>query len=620
MSIKNRLRQLKQGNGERPNPTAEKPSISDKHQTRELSPAAAGFEVIRDAERRKQAGQHVESEDLLQAIPAADFSQLGPLLEPSAEEDLLSLEQPPAKKPERDATVAGAASPIPDAEKAGSSIEVSVSSPDIENIKDPQSGAYDDTVYSEETPLLKDNTNAGPVKPPEPPRKSVKPSNLAQLIDELKRSKAPLSERIARVDGYLKEIHRKLRENHTDEEVVAILKTAQQKQPEERDQLENYVIDVKALLDLKREFMDLKGEVDKERQMDKVRSLQDDLSRQKNGSDRPPPMGEDAKATAVERPKVQSPPPAEVAPAPQPMELDGEMAPARLLESEAEEREAEEKSTLGKFFTNRHTWGIGLIGAYTGALLYTDSFQKLAETAEWLWNTALNQPAIQVTANTTMAAYGALIGGIFVFSEIGRRIRVRKEAKNEQRRVESDKSYGLARQYTVEKLNAVLRSHSTVDSQQSALSSVLKKNEKLLTYLDIFSRKYPETLEGIFTDVRMPSEIRAPPTFNFMLEVASRDVLMRKYFKQLAPLLNNPRERAHMLNVLCNTSPFFSIKIAQLFPSDADAVSCQNSSLYKGLKAVRFNFEDESKPPEIMAALLQELYHDYRRLNMTVKE
>lgn len=606
MSIKNRLRQLKQNKGEKaekPSPTAGKPPISDKHPTRELGPAEAGFQVIREAEKSRQSGQDVEAGDLLQAIPDADVSQLGPLLEPSIGDDLLSLEQPPPRKPERDATVAKGLKATPDA--AGDAM--------AEKIVDPHLGAYDETVYSGETPAVEE-TRAGGIEPPEAPPARPAPSTLAQLIDELRRSKAPLSERISRAEGYLKEIQKKLEEKYTTPQILGMLRTAQKKNPEDRTPPENYVIDVKALLDLKNELIGLRGEVEKERQMDKVRSLQDDLDNRREGSDRPPPMEDKGQATAVERPKPPSPPPAKMAPAPQAAELNGGMASALVLESEVEERETEEKGPLRKFFTSRNTWGIGLIGAYTGALVYTDSFQKLAQAAEWLWNTALNQPAIQVTTNTAMAAYGVLIGGILVLSEVGRRIRVGREAQNEQRRVESDKSYGLARQYVVEKLNGVLRTHGTVDSQQSALSSVLKKNEKLLTYLDIFSRKYPETLEGIFTDVRMPSEIRAPPTFNFMLEVASREVLMTKYFKQLAPLLKNSRERAHMLKALQDTNPFFNIKLAQLFPPDSDAVSCQNSSLYQGLKAVRFSFESESKPPEIMTVLLQELYHDYQRI------
>ncbi|MBU0532222.1 hypothetical protein KKB44_01885 [Candidatus Micrarchaeota archaeon] len=435
-------------------------------------------------------------------------------------------------------------------------------------------GKIQDILKRQQTGLPKPKVTGPPPLPKpveEPPTVNIQskitaipPSNnLLTFVEKIRSSDKPTKEKLAEVSIRLKQLHRELRGEFGEDEILRLIKAASQKPKEQRTEQDIRILELVQLAQLQKEL--------------NVSRLKSQLRERQNG--------EEPEPTVNCRPEA--------------LEFSDERSAPLMVSS------PKTSSKVNRFFANPFTWAVGGIGAFTTAMFYTHSFQQLSQAIERIWNAVPNAPPLQLSANAVAIGYGILVGGVLAITEIFRSLKSKKQARAVEAYLETDPKYAEQKSYVIEKLTEILRQSPDTETQATMIVDEMSKNERLFTYIDFFSSDSYK-MKRLFDALRLHPDI--VKNFDQMCKIAETRLLMRKFFTQLAPHLNNSDVRLEVVRGICKQHPIFKKKLTELFERSA-AGSLVNSEMYTRFQNCKFDHETE---PRLMSNLLPELERDFQ--------
>jgi hypothetical protein len=331
--------------------------------------------------------------------------------------------------------------------------------------------------------------------------------------------------------------------------------TAKQKQAQQQ------LMNSGAVLDLtpQEQFMLELGELNKlilwlKNRMDAERPAQDAIANGKNGGEKP----------ASPSVPPQAPAPASVA---QAIEQKPQ-APAQAVEQASPSQRpsappsAKPKAgTVSRFFSNYTTWSVIGIGAFSGALAYTNQFRDMGVGAKKIFEYVSGRQVADIPTAWAIGVYSAVMASVVIIGTLITRARARRMAERARIRSERSDADKAKMDFVLKKLSQIMLNHAKAEDQMSQIRQELRSDESFFAAM-YFLRK-DSVFNDILEEARVSEKLRGMVR-SVLLPAIELEIMQRK-IKRFADIVYSPRERANLFRKMYEDDVAFRLICDELF-------------------------------------------------------
>ncbi|MFH0885177.1 MAG: hypothetical protein V1861_05705 [Candidatus Micrarchaeota archaeon] len=382
--------------------------------------------------------------------------------------------------------------------------------------------------------------------PPLPPRRKVSEpppaseatqnlplSEMGAFIQELKNSGDLTKDRYDRAVAFFQSKRDEALKTYGKEALNQAALTAKQKQQSESWHPSDLTPQERFMLDL--------GELNKligwlKKRMVAEQPAQDAINAQgKNGVDKPaspsvPPQAP-APASAASASEQKAPASAQAVEPAAPAQRPGVPPSAKP-----------KAGVVGRFFSNYTTWSVIGIGAFTGALIYTDQFRDLAKGAKNIYEYLSGRQISSIPNAWIIGIYSAVMVSVVIIGTLITRARAQRMAQRARIRSERSDADMAKIEFVLKKLSQIMLNQVKAEDQISQIRQELRSDEAFFAAM-YFLRK-DSVFDDILEEARVSEKLRGMIR-SVLLPRTELEIMQRK-LKRFADIVYKPRDRANL--------------------------------------------------------------------------
>ncbi len=484
--------------------------------------------------------------------------------------------------------------------------------------------AYDATMASDVAPRSSQPPPPPPTrrtKPPPPPQrtKASEPppvsevtrdlplSEMGKFMQELKDSGDSTKDRYDRAVTFFQAKRDEALRSYGKEALGQAAVSAKQKQ-----QAESGAVPV---LTPQEQFMLELGELNKligwlKKRMDDERGVHDAMKA--NGKDKPAVPSVPPAAPA---PASAAPAPAQAAPAPAQKQQAETQAPESAAPEQHPSSPPSAKPRAGavaRFFSNYTTWSVAGIGAFTGALVYTNQFRDLSIGAKKIFEYVSGRQIADIPNAWAIGVYSGVMASIVIIGTLITRSRARRMAEKARIRSERSDADKAKEAYVIRKLSQITLDPKNAKSEDqiSQIRHELKSDEAF--FAAMYYLRKDSVFKDILEDARVSEKVRGMIR-SVLLPRTELEIMQRK-LKRFADIVYSPRERANLFRKMYDDDAAFRLISDELFFRN------MSGDLVNGIRARDvFSYVENNNQENVGEPLLKALQQDYDDIISTKK-
>lgn len=302
-----------------------------------------------------------------------------------------------------------------------------------------------------------------------------------------------------------------------------------------------------------------------------------------------------------------SPPVPEVPAAPrqEPVkEAESKVKPPFMIRPKPPMVEPSAKKKRGSFLTHRMTVAVVATAALSWAIHVRNAFSDAAITLNRLWEEALHFKPIDITAKQVMYTFYGLIG-LTTVTWLYRKIKKFRRHRRFFRRLRE--GYSNEYDYMIRELRNIRNKSADYQEQSMNLQQAMIEDENLFFCLNLFN-KTPDEATGESGAINALSKAGLAPgvisNFYMLIGSAEKRIILKR-FKELAKSWVPPKVRRNKLRKLCQESPVFAEKLAELFRRD-ESGNYTSLAMGKRSKYAKLKNIEKLSGDEILSVLEQD--------------
>jgi len=331
------------------------------------------------------------------------------------------------------------------------------------------------------------------------------------------------------------------------------------------------------------------------------------------------------KANGKDKPAVPSVPPAAPAPASAaPAPAQAAQAPAAKQQAETQAPESAGPSkhpsappsakpragAVARFFSNYTTWSVAGIGAFTGALVYTNQFRDLAIGAKKIFEYASGRSIADIPNAWTIGVYSGVMASIVIIGTLVTRARARRMAERARIRAERSDADKAKMEFVLRKLSQIMLKNAKAEDQISQIRQELRSDEAFFAAM-YFLRK-DSVFDDILEEARVSDKLRGMIR-SVLLPRTELEIMQRK-LKRFADIVYSPRERANLFRKMYEDDAAFRLISDELFLRNI------SGDIVNGIRAKDvFSYVENNQQENVGEPLQKALQQDFDDIISTKK-